>query len=48
MAVALVGIGRTDFSKASGRTPKAMAVSACRAADADAGLAASVVNGMTT
>lgn len=48
MTVALVGLGRTTFSKASGRTPKAMAVSACRDALADAGIPAAAVDGMTT
>jgi acetyl-CoA acetyltransferase len=35
---ALVGIGRTTFSKSSGRTPLAMAAEAARAALDDAGL----------
>lgn len=48
MSVAIVGIGRTEFSKRSGRTTRAMAVDATRAALADAGLAPKDVNGMTT
>jgi acetyl-CoA acetyltransferase len=48
MSVAIVGIGRTPYTSASGRTTKAMAVSACREALADAGLAPSVIDGMTT
>jgi acetyl-CoA acetyltransferase len=43
---AIVGIGRTAFSKASGRTPVAMAAEAARAALADAGLQGSDVDGM--
>jgi acetyl-CoA acetyltransferase len=41
---AIVGIGRTGFSKASGRTPLAMAAEATRAALADAGLSQSDVD----
>lgn len=48
MSVAIAGIGRTAFSRSSGRTTRAMAVSACRDALADAGLDAAVVDGMTT
>ncbi|MCU1594921.1 MAG: hypothetical protein JWO12_2313 [Frankiales bacterium] len=46
MATALVGIGRTSFSRRSGRTTRAMAVEACRAALADAGMAVADVDGM--
>jgi acetyl-CoA acetyltransferase len=48
MSVAIVGIGRTSYTMASGRTTKAMAVSACRDALTDAGLDVSAVDGMTT
>nr|WP_198287078.1 hypothetical protein [Frankia sp. QA3] len=48
MTVAIVGIGRTSYSRRSGRTPRAMAVEAARAAIADAGLAAQDVEGMST
>jgi len=48
MTTAIVGIGRTEFSRRSGRTTKAMAVEACRAAVADAGLAVSDIDGMST
>ena len=48
MSVAIAGIGRTEFSRASGRTTKAMAVSACQDALADAGLEAATIDGMTT
>jgi acetyl-CoA acetyltransferase len=48
VATALVGIGRTEFSRRSGRTTRAMAVEACRAAVADAGLALDDVDGMAT
>ena len=48
MSVAIAGIGRTEFSRASGRTTKAMAVSACQNALADAGLEAATIDGMTT
>jgi len=43
---AIVGIGATEFSKDSGRTPMSMAVEACLAACADAGVEPSAVNGM--
>ena len=43
---AVVGIGRTVFSKASGRTPVAMAAEAARSALADAGLQPSDVDGI--
>ncbi|ROO87491.1 acetyl-CoA acetyltransferase [Actinocorallia herbida] len=43
---ALVGIGRTAFSKASGQTPLAMAAAAARAALDDAGLRGDEVDGI--
>lgn len=43
----IVGIGRTAFTRASGRTGLAMAAEAVRAALDDAGLAASDVDGIT-
>ena len=43
---AIVGIGATEFSKNSGRTPMQLATEACIAACADAGLAPSAVDGM--
>lgn len=43
---AIAGIGRTDFSKNSGRTPLAMAVDAARSALEDAGLQATDVDGI--
>jgi acetyl-CoA acetyltransferase len=43
---AVVGIGRTTYSKASGRTPLAMAAEAARAALDDAGLQATDVDGV--
>src|SRR5579863_1339646 len=43
---ALVGIGRTTFSKSSGRTPLAMAAEAARAALDDAGLRPADVDGV--
>ncbi|HEX3899767.1 MAG TPA: nonspecific lipid-transfer protein [Mycobacteriales bacterium] len=48
MSVAVVGIGRTAFTKASGRTTRAMAAEATRSALVDAGLSPSDVDGMTT
>lgn len=48
MTCAVVGIGRTDFTRQSGRTPLAMAVEACRVALADAGLDMSDVDGIGT
>lgn len=44
----IVGIGRTAYSLASGRTPLAMAAEATRAALADAGLSPADVDGMGT
>lgn len=43
---AVVGIGRTEYSRRSGRTTLAMAADACRAALADAGLDAAEVDGV--
>ncbi|MFN3218764.1 MAG: lipid-transfer protein [Acidimicrobiales bacterium] len=43
---AIAGIGATEFSKDSGRTPMQLATEACLAACADAGLEPSKVNGM--
>jgi acetyl-CoA acetyltransferase len=48
MTVAIVGIGRTEFSRSSGRTTGAMAASACRDAMADAGLTIDDVDGICT
>src|SRR2546421_2693045 len=48
MATAIVGIGRTPFTRNSGRTTLAMAVDACRGALADAGLTVADVDGMLT
>ena len=42
---AIAGVGETDWSRESGRTPLTLAVQAARAALADAGLAASEVDG---
>jgi acetyl-CoA acetyltransferase len=44
---AIVGIGATEFSKDSGRTPMQLATEACIAACADAGLDPSKVDGMS-
>jgi acetyl-CoA acetyltransferase len=44
---AVVGIGRTDFVRASGRTPLAMAAEAARDALADCGLTPADVDGAT-
>ena len=44
----IVGIGRTAISRASGRTPLAMATEACRAALDDAGMPASDLDGIGT
>ena len=48
MTCAVVGIGRTPYSKRSGRTTRAMAVDACRGALDDAGLGIEAVDGMCT
>ena len=48
MATAVVGIGRTPYTRNSGRTTLAMAVDACRQALDDAGLTVSDVDGMLT
>jgi acetyl-CoA acetyltransferase len=45
---AIVGIGATEFSKESGRSELQLSVEAVRAALADAGLAATDINGLTT
>jgi acetyl-CoA acetyltransferase len=45
---AIVGIGATEFSKASGRSELQLALEACVAACADAGVEPSAVNGLTT
>lgn len=44
----LVGIGRTEYSRNSGRTTLAMAAEAARAALADAGMDYSDVDGVST
>jgi acetyl-CoA acetyltransferase len=44
--IAVVGIGRTAYSRDSGRSTKAMAVEACRNAIVDAGLSARDVDGV--
>ena len=48
MTCAVVGIGRTTYSRNSGRTTRAMAVAACRDAIADAGLAPDDIDGICT
>jgi acetyl-CoA acetyltransferase len=45
---AIVGIGATEFSKASGRSELQLALEACAAACDDAGLEPSKVNGVST
>src|SRR5271154_2279052 len=45
---AIVGIGATEFSKASGRSELQLALEACTAACADAGIEPSRVNGLST
>lgn len=47
-AGAIVGIGATEFSKESGRSDLQLAIEACEAAIADAGLKPSQVDGMVT
>ncbi|MEX0666452.1 MAG: lipid-transfer protein [Acidimicrobiia bacterium] len=47
-AGAIVGIGATEFSKESGRSDLKLAIEACEAAIADAGLKPSQVDGMVT
>ena len=47
-AAAVAGIGRTAYTRASGRTTGAMAAEACRAALADAGLGPADVDGMVS
>jgi 3-oxoacyl-[acyl-carrier-protein] synthase III len=48
MTCAVVGIGRTEYSRNSGRTTRGMAVAACRDAIADAGLTPADVDGICT
>jgi acetyl-CoA acetyltransferase len=48
VATAVVGIGRTPYTRNSGRTTLAMAVDACRQALDDAGLTVKDVDGMLT
>jgi acetyl-CoA acetyltransferase len=48
MATAVIGIGRTAFTRNSGRTTLAMAVDACRQAVDDAGLEVGDIDGMLT
>jgi acetyl-CoA acetyltransferase len=48
MSTAIVGIGRTAYTMASGRTTRAMAVEACRQALDDAGLGIADVDGICT
>ena len=45
---AIVGIGQTEYSKNSGRSELQLACEAVKAALADAGIAPSEVDGMTT
>lgn len=47
-AAAVVGIGATEFSKESGRSEMRLAVEACEAAIADAGLEPAQIDGMVT
>ncbi|MEX2031786.1 MAG: lipid-transfer protein, partial [Dehalococcoidia bacterium] len=47
-AGAIVGIGATEFSKESGRSDLRLAIEACDAAIADAGLQPSQIDGMVT
>ena len=44
----IVGIGQTDFSKNSGRSEMQLAAECVKAAIADAGLAPTDIDGMTT
>lgn len=46
MSTAIAGIGRTEYSRNSGRTTMAMAAEACRGAVADTGLDLAEVDGM--
>jgi acetyl-CoA acetyltransferase len=48
MTVAIVGIGRTDYTRRSGRTTASMAIDVCRQALDDAGLTMATVDGMCT
>jgi acetyl-CoA acetyltransferase len=47
-AAAIVGIGATEFSKASGRSEMRLVVEACEAAIGDAGLQPAQIDGMVT
>lgn len=47
-AGAIVGIGATEFSKSSGRSDLQLAIEACEAAIAEAGITPSQVDGMVT
>jgi acetyl-CoA acetyltransferase len=47
-AAAVVGIGATEFSKESGRSELRLAIEACEAAIADAGLEPGQIDGMVT
>src|SRR6266700_21633 len=47
-AAAVAGIGATEFSKESGRSEMRLAVEACEAAIADAGLEPAQIDGMVT
>ena len=48
MTCAVIGIGRTGYSRKSGRTTRGMAVAACRDAIADAGLTPADIDGICT
>lgn len=48
MTCAVIGIGRTTYSKNSGRTTRGMAVAACRDAIENAGLTPADVDGICT
>jgi acetyl-CoA acetyltransferase len=48
MTCAIVGVGRTTYSRRSGRTTLAMATEACRGALVDAGMGVGAVDGMVT
>ncbi len=48
MTCTVIGIGRINYSRRSGRTTRGMAVAACRDAIADAGLTPADVDGICT
>lgn len=48
MTCAIAGIGRTTYTRKSGRTTRGMAVAACREAIADAGLTPADIDGICT